>query len=309
MDWTEITVEIDVRDVDLASAVAGMAVPYGIYIEDYSQLEQEVREIARIDLIDAELLQKSRDRALIHVYISPEESPAEAIAFLSERYNAAGIAHKIDQKTCKSEDWENSWKRYFKPLPVGERLLIRPLWEDDYDPAGRTVLHLEPGVAFGTGAHETTRLCLEELERFAAPGSSVLDIGCGSGILSVAALRLGAGSAVAVDIDRLAVRMAVENGAQNGFAPPVYTVLHGDLTDKVSGQFDLITANIVADAIVALSADVPGFLKPGGVFIASGIIDTRENDVLDAFSRHRLEVVRRRELNGWLCFAARSVEA
>ncbi|MCL2508569.1 MAG: 50S ribosomal protein L11 methyltransferase [Oscillospiraceae bacterium] len=305
MDWTEIIIEIGVKDVDLAGDIANMTVPYGIYIEDYSNLEREAREIARINLIDEELLNKSRDKALIHVYISPDESPAEAIAFLSERYNAAGIRCEISQKRCRDEDWENNWKRYFKPLPVGKKLLIRPLWVDEYEPAGRTVLHLEPGVAFGTGTHETTRLCLETLESYVGADANLLDIGCGSGILSVAALLLGAKSAVAVDIDSLAVKMAAENGRLNGFLPPVYTVLEGNLTDRVSGLFDVVAANIVADAIVTLSRDVAEFMKPGGVFIASGIIDSREGDVLGAFQCHGFEVVERRELNGWLCFVAK----
>ena len=183
MDWTEVTVSVDAKDVDRAGDIAQMVVPYGIYVEDYSHLEEEAWEIAHIDLIDEELLKKDRTKALVHVYISPEENPAEAIAFLSERYNAEGIPHTISTAACVEEDWINNWKKYFKPIPVGEKLLIRPNWENGYDAQGRTVLHLEPGLAFGTGTHETTRLCMELLEQYVKPGASVLDVGCGSGIL------------------------------------------------------------------------------------------------------------------------------
>ena len=171
-----------------------MTVPYGIYIEDYSDLEAGAREIAHIDLIDEALLQKDRSKAIVHIYIEAGENPMEAVAFLTQRYQAEGIPFSIATEACREEDWINNWKRYFKPIPVGEKLLIRPLWEDAPDACGRTVLHLEPGLAFGTGSHETTRLCLELLEKYIRPGGAFLDVGCGSGILSVAALLLGAES-------------------------------------------------------------------------------------------------------------------
>ena len=214
-NWTEIKIQVPAAQADLAGDIANMVVPYGIYMEDYSHLEEEAMEIAHIDLIDEELLQKDRDHAVVHVYISPEENPAEAVSYLEERYNALNIDHTITLDSCVKEDWINNWKKYFHPIPVGEKLLIRPLWEDDYDAQGRTVLHLEPGLAFGTGTHETTRLCLELLEKYLVPGCDFLDMGCGSGILAVAALLLGAKSAVGVDIDPLAVKTAVENANTN----------------------------------------------------------------------------------------------
>ncbi len=310
MDWTEILVEVNVSDADLAGDIAQMVVTGGIYVEDYSHLEQEAREIARIDLIDEELLKKDRIKAVVHIYISPEENPAEAVGFLSERYTAAHITHTIHTKLCRNEDWENNWKQHFKPLDIGEKLYIRPLWVDDYDAKGRTVLNIEPGVSFGTGTHETTRLCLEAIEQQLGTKKcdGFLDIGCGSGILSVAALLLGALSAVAVDIDSLAVKMALENGRLNGFDAPRYTVLNGNLTDKVTGTFDIIAANIVADAIIALSQEVKRFMNPGAVFITSGIIDLRENDVLKAFNECELEVVERYKQGGWLCFVTKQKE-
>ncbi len=216
-NWTELKIKVPAPQADLAGAIANMVVPYGIYMEDYSHLEEEAWEIAHIDLIDEELLQKDREHAMIHIYISPEENPAEAVAFLKERFQAEQIPFELDIDSCVEEDWINNWKQYFKPIPVGEKLLIRPTWEEVKDSGGRIVLDLDPGLAFGTGTHETTRLCMELLERYVTPGIDLLDVGCGSGILSVAALLLGAKSAVGVDIDPLAVKTAVENAATMGW--------------------------------------------------------------------------------------------
>ena len=302
-NWTEIQIKIPAPEAERAGDIANMVVPYGIYMEDYSHLEEEAMEIAHIDLIDEELLQKDRDTAIIHVYISPEENPAEAVSFLRERYEAVGIPCEISQGACREEDWLNNWKKYFKPMPVGEKLLIRPLWEEEYDPQGRTVLHLEPGLAFGTGTHETTRLCLELLEKYVSPGTGFLDMGCGSGILSVAALLLGAESAVGVDIDPLAVKTAVENARVNGVGER-FTGICGNLGEKVTGKFQVAAANIVADIVILLSQDASRFLTLDSVYIVSGIIDTREQDVLDALSG-RFTVLERREEKGWVAMALR----
>ena len=301
-DWTEVKIGVSADDVDRAGDIAMMAVPYGIYIEDYRDLEQQAWDVAHIDLIDEALLQKDRTRAWVHIYISPEESPAEAVAFLRERLTAEGIAHEIDLSACRKEEWENNWKQYFHTMEIGEKLIIKPKWETVDNPNGRVVLSIEPGLAFGSGTHETTRLCLTALEGYITPETTVLDVGCGSGILSVASLLLGAKSATGVDIDALAVKTAIENGAQNGFVSPQYNVLRGDLTEKITGQFDVVVANIVADVIISLCRDVSRYLKPGGVFITSGIIDTREGDVLAAFEQYGFQIKQRRTDKGWVCF-------
>ncbi len=303
MDWTEVTAEVDAKEIDRAGDIAQMVVPYGIYIEDYSHLCEEVEEIAHIDLIDEDLLKKDRSKAKVHVYISPEENPAEAIAFLSERYNAEGIRHTITTANCVEEDWINNWKKYFKPIPVGKKLLIRPTWEEEYDAGDRKVLHLEPGLAFGTGTHETTRLCMELLEESVTPGCEVLDVGCGSGILSVAALLLGAQKAVGVDIDALAVKTAEQNAEINRVADR-FTGICGDLTDKVSGKYNIVVANIVADVIILLTKDIERFMHPDTVYLMSGIIDTREQDVLDEVEK-KFTIVSRRTEKGWVALAAK----
>lgn len=306
-NWTEVKIEVPAAQVDLAGDIANMVVPYGIYIEDYSNLEAEAMEIAHIDLIDEALLQKDRETAVVHLYISPEENPAEAVSFLEERYTAEGISHQITCLSCVKEDWINNWKKYFKPIPVGEKLLIHPIWEDEFDAQGRVVLELEPGLAFGTGTHETTRLCLELLEKYMTPSCDFLDMGCGSGILSVAALLLGAKTAVGVDIDPLAVKTAIEN-AKNNHVADRFTGICGNLAEKlagnpkVPGKFQLVAANIVADVVIQLSKDAPRFLDRNSVYIVSGIIDSREADVLAALS-DTFEVIERREEKGWVAMA------
>lgn len=306
MDWIEVLIAVAAEDIDRAADIANMVVPYGIYIEDYRNLEAETWEIANIDLIDEELLGKDRSKGYIHIYIAPEENPQEAVAFLSERFTASAIGHKIDLSACKNEDWENNWKAYFKPMPVGEKLLIQPLWIDEIDnPENRAVLSIEPGLAFGTGGHHTTKLCLETLERYVKAGDTVLDTGCGSGILAIASLLFGAESAVGVDIDELAVKTAVENGKLNGFTEPQYRILQGNLADKVNGLYSVVVANIVADVIILFAKDVGRFMRDGAVFITSGIIDTREEEVQTALRENGFTVIERNEQSGWVCLVCK----
>lgn len=305
MDWTEIIAEVDAKDVERAENIAVMTVPYGIYIEDYSSLEEEVLEIAKIDLIDEELLAKNRETARIHIYISPEDNPAEATAFLEERFRAENINFKILTDKCDVEACLDNWKKYFYPIEIGEKLLIRPVWRDDYDPKGRMVLHLEPGIAFGTGTHETTRLCLEALEKYVSDGATVLDVGCGSGILAVASLLLGAKSAIGIDIDELAVKSSIENAERNGVSDR-YTAIHGNLADEVTGTYDIITANIVADAIIMLSGDIEKHMHKDTVYIMSGIIDSRLEDVLSALPK-TLKIIETRTDKGWYCLVAKLI--
>ena len=303
MDWTEIKISVPSQDVETAENIAQMVVPYGIYVEDYSDLEQAAWEIAKIDLIDEDLLNKDRTKAIVHIYIPPHENPSEAVAFLTERYTAEKIPHDIEIAVCRNQDWENNWKDYFKSIPVGKKLMIHPVWDEDFDPGDRAVLDIEPGLAFGSGGHDTTRLCLEMMEDYVTPDTEFLDVGCGSGILSVSALLLGAKKAVAVDIDPLAVKKARENAELNGFDETRYTALEGDLADKVTGKYNVVAANIVADVIILFCSQVKEFMSDDSVFITSGIIDTREPDVLEAFKKYGFSIVERRERGGWLCFA------
>ncbi|MDR3344573.1 MAG: 50S ribosomal protein L11 methyltransferase [Oscillospiraceae bacterium] len=301
-NYTRLTIDLAAADIETAAAIAHMAVPYGFYVEDYAQLEEEIAAIAHTDLIDADLLAKDRSRGAIHLFIPAEESPAEAVAFLRVRLDAAGIAHTIALADCRAEDWENNWKQYFRPTPVGELLLIIPEWlRAETVPAdGRVPLYIDPGLAFGTGSHATTRLCLELLEKNTTPAGEVLDVGCGSGILGIAALLLGAGRVFGVDIDPVAVRAATENAALDGFAPPVYTAAQGVLAEQPAAQYDTVLANIVADVLIPLAADICTRLREDGRLILSGIIEHSEADVTAAYEAHGLRVMERSENDGWV---------
>lgn len=303
--WTEIAVTVDTKDIETAGSIANMVVPYGIYIEDYSELENEVMEIAHIDLIEESLLNADRTKGIIHIYVNPHENPLEAVSFIKERLDENGIEYSVKIADCATEDWVNNWKQYFHPMPIGQRLLIRPVWEEEYDSNGRIVLDIEPGLAFGTGSHPTTKLCLETLEKYIDEGSTVLDIGCGSGILSIASLLLGAKSALGVDIDALAVKTAQANALQNGFDESRFTAIKGNLSDRVDGKFNVIVANIVADIIMEFNTQVGKFLDDGGVYITGGIIESREDEVLYSFAENGFEVIERFDEKGWLVFVVK----
>ena len=304
MNWTEILITIPVDLVYLASDICTMVVPYGFYIEDYSELEKDALEIAHIDLIDEELIAKQRDNAIIHIYIDPENNPKEAIDYLEYRFRSEGLEYKIDITGISEEDWANNWKKYFKPTEIGKKLLILPEWETA-PVTDRKILKIDPGAAFGTGTHPTTKLCLSVIQDAIEGGETVLDIGTGSGILSIASLLLGAKSCFGVDIDPLAVKTAKENGAKNDFYEPEYTMVAGDLADKVSGKYDICIANIVADVIIRLCDNITDYIKPNGLFITSGIIDTRAQEVRETIEKTGFDIVEVYEEKGWVCMISK----
>ena len=302
MEWTDIRLTVAKADAENAEAVATLIAEGGIYIEDYSDIEQQVAEIAHVDLIEQELLDKPRDTVIIHLYLEPGASQVETLALIAARMEAAGIPYTVETEGVEQEDWQNGWRKYYHPMDIGKRLAIVPSWQE-YD-TDRVKLILDPGLAFGTGGHETTSLCLEALDERIMGGERVLDIGTGSGILAIAALKLGAGSAEGVDIDPVAVRTAGENAALNGVADKL-TVLVGDLSDKASGRYDIITANIVANAIISLAPAVPGLMAENATFIASGIIDSRKDEVIAGLEKAGLSVVEVKEKRGWECIVCK----
>ena len=303
--WTELQIKVPVSELERASAIAQMVVTYGIYIEDYSTLETEVEEIAHINLIDRTLQSKNRTQGIIHIYLEPEVSPREALSFLEERLHAAKISYLLDTSNIKEEDWATTWQKYYHRTRVGNHLIICPVWED-YTPENPDdiKLLLNPGMSFGTGTHETTRLCLAELEKRVTSKTELLDIGCGSGILSIASSLLGAKSVVGVDIDPIAVKVAGENAALNHLSKDRVQFLCSDLTDRASGQYDIICANIVADAIIHLSGAVRPFLKPGGIFLCSGIIKPRAEEIVHALQTNGFRVIQSFQEQDWIALTA-----
>ena len=306
MEWTDIRLTVAKADAENAEAVATLIAEGGIYIEDYSDIEQQVAEIAHVDLIEQELLDKPRDTVIIHMYLEPGASPVETLALIAARMEAANIAYTVETEGVEQEDWQNGWRKYYHPLEIGKRLAVVPSWQQ-YD-TDRVKLILDPGLAFGTGGHETTSLCLEALDEQVRGGERVLDIGTGSGILAIAALKLGAAVAEGVDIDPVAVRTAGENAALNGIGKDRYTVRWGNvLTDAALRQemgtgYDIVVANIVADVIMGLSPHVRPFLKPDGLFLCSGIIDERAAEVLEKLKADGWDVFEQRSSEGWFSY-------
>ncbi len=307
MNWTEITVAVANKDTDAAAAIANMTVPYGIYIEDYSDLEKGAEEIAHIDLIDGELLAKDRETSIIHIYISECDNAAEALEFLKERLTAAGIAYKADTLGVNDSDWNENWKKYFHATEIGERLAIVPSWEKYENKDNRTILQIDPGAAFGTGTHATTSLCLDMLQNYVDSGTEMLDIGCGSGILAVASVLLGAKNAVGVDIDAQSVKTARENAGINGVTDKTEFIV-GDLAERVTGKYSVVCANIVADVVIRLLESVKNYMQTDAVLIVSGIIDLREKDVLRAAEGYGFAVAEKRYRDNWCAFALKQEE-
>ena len=304
MNWTEIKIKVSNKDTELAAAIANMTVPYGIYIEDYSDLEEKAEEIAHINLIDEELLAKDREISIIHIYISECDNALEAVEFLKERFKAENINFEVDSIGVDDTDWNENWKKYFHTSEIGEKLVIVPSWEEYDNKNGRTVLNIDPGAALGTGTHATTSLCLSLLEKYITDDTEMLDIGTGSGILSIAAVLLGAKKAVGVDIDAQSVKTAKENAEINKIADKCEFIV-GDLADKISGKYKVICANIVADVIIKLFDDVENFLQDDGVFITSGIIDIRKDDVLKKANEMGFKVVEECYKDNWCAFVFR----
>ncbi len=304
MNWTEIRIKVASADVDRVAAIANMSVPYGIYIEDYSDLIEQSWEIAHVDLIEQDLLEKDRTSAIVHIYISEEDNAVEAVEYIKELLLSDQIEFEIMTELVNDSTWADGWKKFFKCTEIGEKLVIRPSWEDYVNSENRVVLSIDPGAAFGTGTHATTSLCLSVLERYVTENSSVLDIGCGSGILSIAGVLLGAESAVGVDIDAQSVRVAKENAEINNVTDKT-TYLVGDLADKVSGKYSIVCANIVADVILKLLENVADFMDEGGVLITSGIIDMRRSDVVEGFNRFGFNIVEELNKDNWYAFVCR----
>ncbi len=306
-EWTQIKASGRRELLDTMCAVMSM-IDAQIQIEDYGDLDEMILDGVYGDLIDEAVLAADREHASVSVYIPRERSLGEAMAFLRERFGALGELGadvNVEAVGVSEEDWAETWKQYYHPVKVG-RAVIVPAWEE-YDPQpGEIIVTMDPGMAFGTGTHETTRLVIGLIEKYMKKGGRVLDLGCGSGILSICASKLGAGKCFAYDIDPVAVRVADENVRANGADNIVCGV--SDLLGSVDTdeKYDLIVANIVADIILRMAADVGDYLKPDGVLIVSGIIDERSADVTDAFTELGYKVIEESHENGW-CAAALTV--
>lgn len=317
MKWLALhidTVPAGLEPVESALSALGID---SLVIEDEADFRRFLEQNTQYwDYVDEELDRSMAGKCRITFYVEENEAGFGQVAaarimlanLKSEHPEYAPLLMTMDG--VEDADWENNWKAFYKPMEIGERLLVIPDWEDA-DPKGRVALRLNPGLAFGTGGHATTRLCLTALEKHVKPGMRVLDLGCGSGILSIAALLLGAESAFGCDIDDKAAGIAYENAALNGVGKDRYTVRAGDvlsdagLQREMGSGYDIVVANIVADVIIALAPAARKLMKEGGLFLTSGIIDTRAEEVRAALEAAGFTVAETNSSEGWYSFLCR----
>ena len=322
MEWLSVSIYTTPEAIEpLCGRLYALGVT-GLEIEDKDDFENFLENNREYwDYVDEELREKMSGETRIKIYLSDDEdgrnmlksveSDLQTLKYTDDSINYGTL--KISVDTMREEDWENNWKQYFKPIYVGDRIVIKPQWETIDDEDGKIVFNIDPGMTFGSGQHETTRLCVETLDTTVKKGDKVLDLGCGSGILSIISLMLGAGEARAVDIDPNCKKIAYSNAALNGIGEDVYTVLDGNIlidedfkrgTEK-SGPYDIVVANIVADVIIPLASDVKRYLKDGGTFIASGIIEMRIDEVREAIEKNGFSIQEIKKENDWYCIISR----
>lgn len=316
MDWIKLTISTTTQGIETVCAVLMEQGVSGVEIDDsldFHNFLENNRD--KWDYVDEELLRAHESGSYVSFYVTDDADGKETLSLVKSALNALKSQDadneygtlEISGTNMKEEDWSENWKQYFKPLNVGDKILILPEWETIDEPTDRTVFTVNPGMSFGTGAHHTTQLCIKALEKHLDNGMTVLDLGCGSGILSIISLLLGADHATAVDIDENAVKIAVENAQKNNIDLNKYRTMAGNVTcdkelfSKISDRkYDIVLANIVADVIIGIRDIVPEFLRDGGIFITSGIIEERLNDVASAYKKSNLTLLSEEHQGGWV---------
>lgn len=309
MKWTEIVIKTTEEASDAISEMLNTIGAGGVVIEDPNEIRRQIESPNSLDYADQEFMDSLGTEVTVKAYFSEEKKAEELAALIKEKLKF--ISQFLDvgkgYAGCSSvddEDWSTAWKKYYKPFNISNSVVIKPSWEEYNKKDGEIVIEMDPGMAFGTGTHETTRLCSQLLEEYVRPGDTVIDVGCGTGILSIIAVKLGAKNAIAVDIDEVAARVCKENCKINGVLDSI-SVSKGVLTDIKPQKVDIVVANIIADVIIGISGQVPEYLKKGGVLLTSGIIRERKDDVVKTYTDLGFELVKVLEMGEWVAIVFR----
>lgn len=313
MKWNKYRIKTSTQAVDMISYTLGEMGIEGIEVEDRIPITEEEKKAMFIDMLPD--LGEDDGTAYVSFYIEPEKDHPETIANIMSALEELRAfldpgELSVERTQTADLDWINNWKRFWKPFYADDHILIRPSWEEVADvPEGTVVISLDPGTAFGTGAHHTTKMCIHQLVRYLQEGNSVFDVGCGSGILSIVAKKLGAGYVSAVDIDPDAVSASAENAARNDTS---FEVRQGDILGDIAFakscrlcDYDLVVANIFSTIIIPLTAVLEQEMKPGALFICSGIMDTKEQAVKEALAAHGFEILETAHSEEWVCMTAK----
>lgn len=321
MDWIKVSIYTTSEGIEPLSGRLYQLGITGLEIEDEKDFKDFLENNKQYwDYVDDDLIKEKEGETEVIAYVSDNAAGHEML--MAIRNTVAELKQldedgefgrlEIEIDNMCEEDWANNWKKYFHPLNVGEKILIKPEWEETDNPEGRVVFSVNPGMSFGTGSHYTTQLCIENLEKFINNDTKVLDLGCGSGILSIISLLLGAESAFAVDIDPNAVDIAYQNAERNNIDKSKYTVKAGDIITNTALQeeiakdkYDVVVANIVADVIIAIAPKAKEYMKDGGVFITSGIIEDRIDDVKEALEKCGFKIESIKQRKDWASIVCR----
>ncbi len=322
MEWIQVSIDTSHNGIDiLVSALEDIGIR-GFEIEDPLDFSEFMTsEFPYRDYVDEELIREKESAPVkVKIYVSANEAGHESLAAVREllgRLSETGEdmgSLELSFETMNEEDWSENWKQFFHPLKIGSRVLVRPEWEECENEEGRVVFTINPGMSFGTGSHATTQLCLEAIEEYTKDGDTILDLGCGSGILSITACLLGAKNAIAVDIDKNAVDIAIRNAELNGVGVDKYEALAGNILEDekmrkrfADEKYDIVAANIVADVIIGISPFAGDFVKDGGIFIASGIITERLSEVL-SYLEKSFKIIKICDKNDWASVIATPIK-
>lgn len=310
MNWNEISISTTTDATEIISNIFIEIGSKGVLIEDPSDFYFQEKDTLAWDYIEEEVFDYGHEDVKIIAYFSQEENIEEKISDLKKRLDNIGDVGvdlgslEISKKIVAQENWENEWKKYFKTIKVSDSIVIKPTWEEYTKKENEKIIDIDPGMAFGTGTHETTRMCIKAIEKYIKQNDILIDIGCGSGILSIAGAHLGAKNVIGVDLDKLAVKISKENVELNGYKD-VIDIRYGDLTDVITEKADIIVANIIADAIVMLSKGVSNFMNDDAYFISSGIINDKKNYVQENLIKNGFEILEINNEGEWNCIVAK----